>query len=121
MRVANSRLLYTGSCLCLEGLQLLLGGIVVLASSFADLFQILYSFLVLPSNLVQEPRSQHAVLNRSGPVNLTAVCFMPNGAGPCATVGTELNKPTPACSELWNNYTAIMQGRNESLNYGSSG
>ena len=46
---------------------------------------------------------------------------MPNGAGRCATVGTELNKPTPACSELRNNYTAIMQGRNESLNYGSSG
>ena len=48
----NLRLpLNSGSCLCLECLELSLGDIVVMTADLADLFQLLDSFLVLPAHL----------------------------------------------------------------------
>ena len=43
--------LNSGSCLGLECLELSLGNIVVMTADLTDLFQLLDSFLVLPSHL----------------------------------------------------------------------
>ena len=90
-RLANSRLLYAGSCLCLERLQLLLGCIVVLASYFADLFQILYGFLVLPSNLKEKDAVGMLWYPISVIWQLLWCMLRQNHAGRYAEVDTEVN------------------------------